>query len=78
MVGRLLFYNKGPWDNFYDSNVLNDETDFVPVSLLGYSTYVAAHIEVEAHLTSVGLEAWKLKTFKAIMDGYQPVVKVLG
>ena len=70
MVGRLLFYNKGPWDNFYDSNVLNDETDFVPVSLLGYSTYVAAHIEVEAHLTAAGLEAWQLKTFKAIMDGY--------
>src|SRR5690606_11154002 len=50
---------------------LHGEDDFVPVNIMGKSTFYALNVEIECQRTVEHFEKWKIKTFNAILKAYQ-------
>lgn len=57
-------------NDFEWTHSLNGEDDFVPVTVMGRSTFYAANIEVRCLRRDETLKAWKIKTFDAIIKAY--------
>jgi hypothetical protein len=53
------------------SLTMASETGIIPVNLQSAGTYVMANIEILCRLTTQGRDAWKLKTYMAIISAYE-------
>lgn len=47
------------------------EDDFVPINIMGKSTFYALSVEVTCERTDETYQKWKIKTFNAILKAYQ-------
>jgi hypothetical protein len=52
------------------SGVLDGEDDIVPIIVMGRTRFYALDLEVVCQRTPAALDAWKIKTFNAILDAY--------
>jgi hypothetical protein len=53
------------------SGVLAGEDDFVPITVMGRTRFYALAVEVDCERKPGTYEAWQIKTFGAILKGYQ-------